>query len=215
LADIVADAWPESNMSPEFSAGGAGAARPKPPLFFVVAEVPFAIALTDNLRQIPLFQYEVVAAPLAGQEIKIRAPQDLLDFYRAAEAQFLANTSQDIRQLVRLSEPRVECNCHGWVFASGRFGVHEQYVPQILSDHAYQGVSQPRDGDLAVYRNAGQITHLGIVRWDDRGRLRVESKWGPFGVFLHEPDRTPFPGQCTFFRGSRTGHALHLRFASR
>jgi hypothetical protein len=38
-----------------------------------------------------------------------------------------------------------------------------------------------------------------------------ESKWGPFGVYLHGVDRQPFKGQCKFYRSERSGHQLTLR----
>jgi len=46
---------------------------------------------------------------------------------------------------------------------------------------------------------------------DQHTPILVESKWGPFGVYLHGVEQQPFPGQCRFFRSTRSGHLLTLR----
>src|SRR5207244_8649897 len=77
------------------------------------------------------------------------------------------------------------CNCHGWVFADGRFFIKSDQIEAILHDNGYHPVNTPQPSDVAIYRQPdGQIIHSGIVRANGLGRVRVESKWGALGVFL-------------------------------
>jgi len=118
----------------------------------------------------------------------------------------------DLTQIIRLTGPNSAANCHGWVFTGGRYGIRDPEIERILTDNGYAEISSPREGDLAIYRNGNKITHSGIVRIADRSTpILVESKWGPFGVYLHDMNKQPFAGQCKFYRSSRSGHALALR----
>jgi hypothetical protein len=45
---------------------------------------------------------------------------------------------------------------------------------------------------------------------DKHAPILIESKWGPFGVYLHTVDMQPFRGSCKFFRSSRADHLLVL-----
>jgi hypothetical protein len=115
-------------------------------------------------------------------------------------------------QVIRLYDASPVCNCHGWVFASGQFGLRDVDVPTILAEHNYVEVRNAEAGDLAVYFDAGRVTHTGLVRMVDvSGLILIESKWGPFGVYLHPPDRQPFDGICRYFRTSRADHRLTIQ----
>lgn len=99
-------------------------------------------------------------------------------------------------------------NCHGWVFAGGRFWVAGDEVDAILADNGYAPVSDPAAGDLAVYRGGrGEVVHTGVVR-SSAGCTLVESKWGPLGRYVHGPGDQPFGGSCGFYRSPRPGHLL-------
>ncbi|MBI1913653.1 MAG: hypothetical protein HYS12_02690 [Planctomycetes bacterium] len=136
--------------------------------------------------------------------------------------------------VVRTAPASADSNCHGWVFAGGRFCVMWQDVERILADNGYKPVSDPQAGDLVVYRDAsGAILHTGKVRVraadglvvyrDASGtplhtaKLRVggadalvlvESKWGHAGRFLHAPADQPYSPTWAFYRARRGGHLL-------
>jgi len=149
-------------------------------------------ARTDKGRSIGLFHFHV--------------------FNSAAEVeQFMQASERDQRHVIRLADANPAANCHGWVFTGGEFGIRNSDVRSILEDNGYVAVAQPREGDLAVYIRDGQITHSGIARLPDpRAPILVQSKWGPFGLYLHPPNNQPFSGVCTFYRSPREGHAIRL-----
>jgi hypothetical protein len=150
-------------------------------------------AKTDRGRNIPLFHFD------------LHAPVEAAEAVILAEAQYQ-------QRVIRLSQNDPAANCHGWVFTGGQFGIRNADVPAILADNGYAVVSIPAAGDLAVYSNAGQTTHSGIVRVvEPDGLVLIESKWGPFGTFLHPLGTQPFSGICTFYRSPRAGHMLQLR----
>jgi hypothetical protein len=129
--------------------------------------------------------------------------------------QFIASNEKDLKQIIRLVEPNSASNCHGWVFTGGKYGVRDPEVARILADNGYVEVANPREGDLAIYTSGEKFTHSGIVRIaDSHTPVLVESKWGPFGVYLHGVNQQPFPGECRFFRSTRSGHQLTLRRTS-
>jgi len=152
-----------------------------------------ANGLTDAGHAIPLFQFEMLT-PAADAEDGI-----------LTEVRYQ-------HQVIRLAEPSASSNCHGWVFTGGQFGIRNPDVPLILRDNGYAHVPDIQEGDLAIYTADLEITHSGIVRVvDPGGRVLVESKWGPFGVFLHAPDVQPFSGTCAFYRSVREGHGIKLQ----
>ncbi len=111
--------------------------------------------------------------------------------------------------VIRRSSADDRSNCHGWVFAGGRFLLGGDSVEIILKENGYQEHPDPHPGDLVIYRNNGVISHTGIVRYVSEGQpVLVESKWGELGVFLHEPDKSPYGTAYTFHRSLRRGHLL-------
>jgi len=115
-------------------------------------------------------------------------------------------------KVLRLTGPNADCNCHGWIFTGGQYGIRNSDVPMILADNGYLRVESPQEGDLAIYDNRGEYTHSGRVRLTrPEGGVLIESKWGPFGVFLHALDAQPFSGVCTFYRSPRSGHRLEIQ----
>ena len=178
---------------------------------FVVTAVPGVEAITDRGRRIPLFHYEPAALPLRGRQVELRSDADHRELLRWGEERYLANTNQDVSKLKQLLKPQPLANCHGWVFAGGRYGIEHLHIRDILKDNDYAIVQEPQDADLAVYTKDGEITHSGIVRIDSSGQLMVEGKLGPFSVFLHPTEAPPFADGCTFYHSSRRGHALAIR----
>src|SRR5258705_13706679 len=94
-----------------------------PPTFFVKTSVEQITTITDKGRAIPLFRYEIVVLSPAGQRIAFDTEQAQREFLRLTERKFCENTGQDLSGLVRLTEPHPGCNCHGWTFLRGEFGI--------------------------------------------------------------------------------------------
>jgi hypothetical protein len=101
-------------------------------------------------------------------------------------------------------------NCHGWVFAGGRFWVGGSQVDVILRENGYAEVSDPRPGDLVVYRVGGdEVAHSAVVRYVTPGMpVLVEGKWGWMGVYLHPVERSAYGTDYLYYRSPRVGHVL-------
>jgi hypothetical protein len=101
-------------------------------------------------------------------------------------------------------------NCHGWVFAGGRYNLGGRFVDTILADNGYTEVSDPAVGDVCVYRGAvGEVSHTGLVRAVlADGTVLVESKWGRLGVYLHAAGESCYGTAFTFHHSDRGGHTL-------
>jgi len=126
----------------------------------------------------------------------------------ATERQALASLGLTER-IIRRGPASDVCNCHGWVFTGGRYWLTPGDVERILADNGYQEVSNPRPGDLAIYRQGGTISHTALVRTGGDGSpVLVEGKWGWMGVFLHQIGDCCYGTACTFYRGSRETHVL-------
>jgi hypothetical protein len=180
-----------------------------PCAFFVLVLEPNLKAMTDRGRDIPLFRYDaLVLPPQPGQRV-FNPQADRQALLHLHEQRHLSSVRQGKGALVRLAEPHPSCNCHGWVFTEGRFGIQDPHVPSILLENGYEVVQTPQEGDLAIYRFNDAIKHSGVVRQSQPGgQLMVESKWGPFGAFLHAAES--HPGSCLFYRSRRTGHLLSV-----
>lgn len=125
---------------------------------------------------------------------------------RAVERQAIVRLDLSGR-VIRTGEASDECNCHGWVFTGGRWRVLGETVEGILADNGYEAVSDPRPGDLAIYRAGGSVAHTAVVRHTGQVGVLVEGKWGWLGVFLHAPPDCPY-GLPTYYRSPRPGHLL-------
>jgi hypothetical protein len=167
-----------------------------PPREVDLADVPVRAteAITDKGRAISLFHFKMYST---ATEVE----------------QFIETNEKDRAQLIRLLAANPASNCHGWVFTSGQYGIRDTDVAAILTDNDYLEVHEPREGDLAVYTAHDQkICHSGLVRIANKHEpLLIESKWGPFGVYLHAVKAQPFSAECKFYRSPRESHVLALR----
>lgn len=100
-------------------------------------------------------------------------------------------------------------NCHGWVFTGGRYWMSGAAVATVLAENGYAPTTDPRPGDLIVYRTGAELTHSGIVRYTAPGMpVMVEGKWGSAGVYLHPVDDSMYGSDYTYYRAARDGHLL-------
>jgi hypothetical protein len=203
----------ESSVSPT-SAPPPAAPKFSVPLshvFFATTENLHVRAVTDRGRRLPVFVYEALAMPVNGQQLSFRTQQESFDFLCWMEQQFLIGSKQDPAKVVRVRPPDTASNCHGWLFTGGQFGIPDAEVPAILADHGYAAVADAQEGDVAIYHCGDELTHSGLVRRSNGyGDVLIESKWGPFGVYLHAPAALPFRGACSFYRTTRRGHQLAI-----
>jgi hypothetical protein len=114
------------------------------------------------------------------------------------------------RSLIRTAPADPQYNCHGWVFTGGQYHVTGRTVDQILQDNGYQQTSQPQAGDLIIYRNEQDgVTHTGLVRaLGPGGFVLIESKWGAWSRFLHEPAAQCYGQRYAYYHSPRPGHLL-------
>ncbi len=126
----------------------------------------------------------------------------------AVEARLLDNHAIS-SQLIRRQPGDDRSNCHGWVFTGGRYWVGGNDVDTILSDNGYRPVTDPRPGDLAVYRADGAVSHTAVVRYVTPGLpVLVEGKWGAIGVYLHPAEASVYGTDFTYYRAARPSHVL-------
>jgi hypothetical protein len=186
-------------------------AKKIPGCVFFASDVSEARAVTDRGREIPLFRYEVAVVLEKEESFDPQSDDGRRDYFHWSESQFLALKGVAAARLQRMAEPSLASNCHGWTFAGGRYGIKDEHVSGILTDQGYVSVTQPQDGDLAIYWDGNSATHSGIVRLLSDGVLKVQSKWGPFSVFEHLPEAFNYPGAvCAIYRTPRQHHDLTI-----
>src|SRR5581483_327720 len=107
-----------------------------------------------------------------GSAVVLKRPTEFrpADELASSERNFL-DRSQYHTLVVRRRPPDETTNCHGWVFAAGRFWVGGGQVDAILKENRYAAVSDPQPGDLVVYRNYGDVTHTAVVRYVTPGQI--------------------------------------------
>jgi len=154
----------------------------------------------------------VRAATDQGRAVRLYTlPQDLLSAAERQQLELDMVRNRDLAQKqIRTAAPDNNYNCHGWVFAAGQFWVRGAEVPQILEDNGYRAVSEPRPGDVIVYKDdARTVLHTGLVRTvTEDGLILIESKWGWMGRYIHRPEDQTYGDNWTFYRSEREVHRL-------
>src|SRR5207249_3272378 len=93
-----------------------------------------------------LESHSLVARTDRGTTLPLYRPNRLGDGTRALERErSLAQGPYSLR-LIATGERTAECNCHGWIFARGRFWLMGKDVEQILVDNGYNTVTEPGPG---------------------------------------------------------------------
>ncbi|MFO0903276.1 MAG: hypothetical protein U0939_09770 [Pirellulales bacterium] len=158
--------------------------------------------VTDLGRDFPLLRFstEEASADQAGDD-----PEALVDPLA------LVPEPYRLRVIIAHSEAS-PANCHGWVFTGGKFLVQSRYVDRILEDNDYHVVSQPRVGDLIIYRNEEQEpVHTGLVKAvGNDGFVLIESKWGALETFYHLPEDQVYSPNYNYYRSTRPNHLILL-----
>ena len=105
-----------------------------------------------------------------------------------------------------------QANCHGWVFLDSQFLIPGEAVQQILDDNLYELTVDPIAGDVIVYRDGNRnIVHSGLVRGVlNDGTIIIESKWGIEGIFLHDPEGTPYSNQFEYYHSPRADNRVKI-----
>ncbi len=165
------------------------APTPVPPL------VPSGfVARTDRGRMIPLLRQPAAMVPPSVSRELDHALVDRFHF-----------------RLIQTAPADTRSDCHGWVFAGGRYHLVGGEVDKILEDNGYTEVSQPQANDVIVYRGrSGEVRHSGVVRAVNGDLILVESKWGATGQYLHAPAAQVYSDRWTFYRSPRRGHELPI-----
>jgi hypothetical protein len=145
-----------------------------------------------------------------GTPIVLKEPIAPRDESILTEAEYLILSRNNLTDyIIRRGPANDYANCHGWVFTGGHFQLGGSDVAVILKENDYQEIPEPRPGDLVVYRENGNISHTGIVRYVAAGQpVLVESKWGNLGIYIHPIDQSLYGTDYTIYRSPRTGHLL-------
>jgi hypothetical protein len=139
--------------------------------------------------------------------LKAKAPRPA-DIYKEAERRVIQSVPAP-DQVVRRQPADERTNCHGWVFTGGRYWVSGGSVDQILTDNSYEPVTDPRPGDLVVYRKGDEVRHTALVRYVTEGMpVLVEGKWGVGGVYRHTVENSIYGLEFTYYRSPRAGHVI-------
>lgn len=153
---------------------------------------------------------EVQATTDHGRRIPLREVNEVrsTEFRNTAEERVLSDL-HCYGRVIRVTAPDDVCNCHGWVFTGGQYWLPGAEVDNILTDNGYVAVTDPRPGDLAIYRNGRDVIHTGVVRAIVNGMPPlVEGKWGWMGVYLHPVADSIYGASFSYYRSPREGHLL-------
>jgi len=104
--------------------------------------------------------------------------------------------------------PSAAYNCHGLTFAARRTGIAKPaQVQRILSEDGYSELPRsnaPCAGDIAIYREDGDIVHSGIVMDVQKGMPWVLGKWGDCHEVIHPVLDCPYnKAVVTYYRLSQ------------
>jgi hypothetical protein len=171
------------------------------------------ISIAEHLRPVN----DKVGRTAQGREIPLFAWDEASQDQKALWCNTTIDPVYVAKTIVR-SEPDLKSNCHGWVFAEGKFLLMPEAVEMILADNSFFEVSSPLPGDVVVYRdNKGVIVHSGIIRailgnsmLGEAITVLVESKWGMGSCYLHPVDCQPYSQSFAFYRRTDGHHGIEV-----
>lgn len=146
-----------------------------------------------------------------GRLIPLHPPRTLYDQnIQDRDAEFIRRQKLEAR-LIQTAPAHNDYNCHGWVFADGRYWLLGRWVETVLMDNGYREVQRPQPGDVAVFRDGnGEVSHSALVRGrGSDGVVLMESKWGQLGRFVHTAEQHAYKGHTIrYYRTKRSSHML-------
>jgi hypothetical protein len=111
---------------------------------------------------------------------------------------------KEMEELLSTEAETLSCFDYAFCQIKETRALHTEYsneeVPALLKRWGYTQAKEPREGDLVLYLNQNQPTHLAVFR----GKGIVESKWGnetPV-AYLHRIEQAPtvYGDQILYFR---------------
>ena len=129
-----------------------------------------------------------------------------------AKALDLIGTKRDQVKVRSISE--FPYNCVGMVLGNRRAWIDLDGIETCLEKDGYRRVSQDEllAGDVVLYRNQDEITHIGVVIFVERQDvidIRVLSKWGFAGEIIHHLHDVPNDyGLASQFWSERVAHEV-------
>ena len=141
------------------------------------------------------------SSPRSGPRVYARSGWQIPTEVVQADDSFLMQLrSRELVQWIRYTQIRSTSaypyNCVGMIFASRRAWIEIDYIYDILREDGYREI-EPNAvmiGDIVLYKRGDENTHVGLIVEIDRelgDSIRVLSKWGMDGEFLHFMPNVP------------------------
>jgi hypothetical protein len=182
---------------------------------FYQSEMPTASELAITPRPVLQAERQAIGVSDRGRPIalfRVHSPAESRSSGFHGTTSALARMAQTV---IRRDGPNASSNCHGWVFAGGKYLLDGAEVPTLLEDNGYEPCRDPRPGDLIVYWSRGSVVHTGLVSGVlADGTVLIESKWNLQERFLHRPEDQPYSREFTFYRTSRATHQITIRHSA-
>jgi hypothetical protein len=176
------------------------------------SQLPAPSEVTIAPRPVPAAERNAFGVSDRGNPISLFRIQPQLDIGPAGFQPTTPAIARITQTVIRRDGPSFGSNCHGWVFAGGRYLIDGSAVQTILEDNGYTRCSDPRMGDVIVYWSRGEVVHTGLVGGVlADGTVLIESKWNLQERFLHRPEDQPYSQEFTFFRTNRGTHQITIR----
>lgn len=125
-----------------------------------------------------------------------------------------SRSRRDYPRAIERRPPSGQYNCHGLTFANRRTCIRDpKDVAKVLEDDGFRGVrlSEVEPGDLVIYLDGSDISHSGIILEVVPGYpegsmlrgLKVLSKWGSAGEYIHMATEGPYARETITYRTDR------------
>ena len=108
-----------------------------------------------------------------------------------------ADNGTPIKASINLTDDKtLDANCHGVTFGDGKFWINPGEVPKILNGDGYSSVTNPKIGDVALYKNEANVAvHSVTVSGKDKdGNLLGTGKAGISSEGITTKPIGPGPG---------------------
>lgn len=152
----------------------------------------FDLELQKSIK-VQLYEYNQVSI-LDGSPVHKKILQDDLDSARKSDS-----------NCIRRNIPTACYNCHGLTFASRRGWLNDADLIIKFEGYSYRELSNNDKilaGDVICYYKGGSISHSGIVVDGNsylyneiitsKSSVKILSKWGAMGEFIHDHDKSPY-----------------------